>query len=57
MDEKKKKRLEEKGWRIGSIENFLELSTEESVYIELKMALSENLKSIFVDHKNTLMNE
>ena len=46
MDSKKKKRLEEKGWRIGSTEDFLELSAEESAYIELKMALSENLKSI-----------
>ncbi|MDZ7290511.1 MAG: helix-turn-helix domain-containing protein [candidate division KSB1 bacterium] len=44
MDSKKKKRLEEKGWKVGSVQEFLELTPEEISYIELKLALSENLK-------------
>jgi DNA-binding XRE family transcriptional regulator len=43
---KKAKRaaLERKGWKIGSAEEFLGLSAEESAYIEMKLALSEKLK-------------
>lgn len=44
MDQKKKQRLEAKGWRVGSAEEFLELTPEEAVYVELKLALSEHLK-------------
>jgi DNA-binding XRE family transcriptional regulator len=45
MNTGKKKRLEEKGWKIGSAEEFLNLSAEEVAYIETKLALSKNLKS------------
>ena len=41
MRKLKKKRLEQKGWRIGGVEEFLALSDEESEYIELKLKLSE----------------
>ncbi|MBD1812992.1 helix-turn-helix transcriptional regulator [Microcoleus vaginatus DQ-U2] len=44
MDEAKKKRLEDKGWKIGSTSEFLELSPEESILIDIKLALSLNLK-------------
>ena len=43
MDKRKKKRLESKGYKIGTVEQFLGLSAEESEYIELKLALSEAL--------------
>lgn len=43
MDKRKKKDLESKGYRIGSVGEFLGLSTEESEYIELKLALSQAL--------------
>ena len=43
MDKKKKNNLEAKGYKIGSVEEFLGLSPEESEYIELKLALSEAL--------------
>jgi len=39
----KKKKLESKGYKIGSAEDFLELSNEEAKYIELKLALSQEL--------------
>jgi len=45
MEKAKKKRLEKKGWRIGSAAEFLDLTPEESRYIELKLALGEHLKS------------
>ena len=35
--------MESKGYRVGTVEQFLNLSTEESEYIELKLALSEAL--------------
>ncbi len=43
MSKKKKKNLESKGYKVGSVEEFLGLSTEESEYIELKLALSQAL--------------
>jgi predicted XRE-type DNA-binding protein len=41
MDKKKIEVLESKGYKVGSVEEFLGLSAEESEYIELKLALSE----------------
>jgi ribosome-binding protein aMBF1 (putative translation factor) len=40
----KKKRLEAKGWKIGTAKDFLGLSEEESAYIELKIRLAEALR-------------
>jgi DNA-binding XRE family transcriptional regulator len=44
MDARKKKRLEDAGWRVGSTQEFLGLSSAEAAYIELKIALSDKLK-------------
>lgn len=44
MDNTKKKRLEERGWKVGTVQEFLGLTSEEVAYVELKLALSENLK-------------
>lgn len=44
MDEAKKKRLEKKGWKVGTVSEFLELTPEETALIEIKLALSRNLK-------------
>ena len=43
MDKRKKKDFESKGYKVGSVEEFLGLSTDESEYIELKLALSQAL--------------
>jgi hypothetical protein len=40
MRKSKKKRLEAKGWKIGTFKEFLGLSDEESAYIELKIKLA-----------------
>ena len=44
MEDSKRRRLEESGWRIGTVEEFLNLTPEESALIEIKLALSESLR-------------
>ena len=44
MDKRKKERLAKKGWKTGSVAEFLNLSAEESAYVEMKLALSEKLR-------------
>jgi transcriptional regulator with XRE-family HTH domain len=44
MDEKTRTRLEEKGWKVGSVSDFLELNPEEEILVEIKLALSRSLK-------------
>ena len=46
MDEKKRQKLEQAGWKVGSTEEFLELTPEESNYIELKLALGSSLREM-----------
>ncbi len=44
MREEKRKRLERKGWKVGSVKEFLNLSPEEAAYIELKLKLADGLR-------------
>ena len=44
MKQAKQKRLETKGWKIGSTADFLGLSPEEEIFIEMKISLSQSLK-------------
>ena len=44
MNEAKRKRLEDAGFRVGSVADFLGLSVEESELVEIKVALSSALK-------------
>ena len=44
MDEAKRKKLEDKGWKVGTVSDFLDLTPEETTLIEIKLALSRNLK-------------
>ena len=46
MDAKKRKRLEEKGWKVGTVQEALALSDEEMAVIEMKLALSDAVRSI-----------
>lgn len=43
MDKDKQAKLASKGWKIGTVNEFLELTPAEASYIELILALSENL--------------
>lgn len=44
MNKAKRKRLECKGWKVGSADEFLGLTPAESQYAELKLALSKRLR-------------
>ncbi|HXB57661.1 MAG TPA: helix-turn-helix domain-containing protein [Vicinamibacteria bacterium] len=37
-------RLEAKGWRFGSAQEFLRLSDEETAYVELRLRLADSLR-------------
>ncbi|MBD3385249.1 helix-turn-helix domain-containing protein [candidate division KSB1 bacterium] len=53
MDTKKRKRLQDQGWSVGSTQDFLGLSDNENIYIELKITLGENLKKIRLEKQLT----
>ena len=44
MEKAKQARLEKKGWKTGSVADFLGLTPEEETLIEIKLALSRSLK-------------
>ena len=45
MDDRKRKRLEANGWKVGSTKDLLQLSDEEEAYIELRLKLAVGLKA------------
>lgn len=45
MQETKRKKLEAKGWRIGTPKDFLVMSDEEEAYVNLRLKLAEGLKA------------
>lgn len=53
MKPEKKKKLEAKGWKVGSTAEFLKLSAEEAAYIELKLALGRALQELRKSKKLT----
>ncbi len=46
MSKGKRRKLEAAGWKVGSVEEFLDLSTWESAYVEMKLALSESFREL-----------
>jgi DNA-binding XRE family transcriptional regulator len=45
MDEKFRKALEEDGWRVGTVQEFLGLSDEETALIEIHLELGDALRA------------
>ncbi len=45
MHETKRKRLQAQGWRVGTAKQFLQLTSEEDAYIDLRLKLAEGLKA------------
>ena len=43
MDQAKRKKLQAKGWKVGSAQDFLDLSDEEAAFIEMRLALAHLL--------------
>ena len=44
MREEKRRRLEAKGWKVGTAQEFLRLTAEEAAYVELKVRLAMSLR-------------
>ena len=53
MELEKQQRLEKKGWKVGGATDFLDLTPEESVIVEIRLALSRGLK----ERRKTLMTQ
>jgi DNA-binding XRE family transcriptional regulator len=53
METEKQQRLEAKGWKVGDAADFLGLTPEESVIVEMRLALSRRLK----ERRKTLMTQ
>ena len=45
MRRSKRRKLEKKGWRVGSAQEFLGLSEQEAAYVELRVRLAHSLKA------------
>ena len=45
MDKAKQRRLEKSGWKVGTAQEFLGLSDQESDLLEIKLALADSLKA------------
>jgi ribosome-binding protein aMBF1 (putative translation factor) len=44
MRDSKRRRLQAKGWKVGTAKQFLQLSDEEDALIELRLRLADGLK-------------
>ncbi len=44
MQANKRAKLEASGWKVGTTADFLNLTSDESAYIEMKLALSRSLR-------------
>ncbi len=44
MLKSKRQKLEAKGWRVGTAQEFLGLSEEENAYVELRLRLADSLR-------------
>jgi DNA-binding XRE family transcriptional regulator len=53
MNNTKRKKLEAKGWRVGTSSEFLNLSQDEAAYVELKLSLSKSLQEVRLEKKLT----
>ena len=45
MDKRKQRKLEARGWRVGSVAEFLGLSPEEAALVEMKARLSQAVRA------------
>jgi DNA-binding XRE family transcriptional regulator len=46
MNKAKQRRLEQAGWKVGTVKELLGLTPEEAAYIEMRLALSRNLREL-----------
>lgn len=50
MKAEKRRKLEAAGWRLGDARDFLELSSSEAEFVEIKLALARRLRQIREEH-------
>ena len=53
MKASKRKKLEQAGWKVGTVQEFLGLSDEEMALIEMKRALIKKIKEVRKTNKIT----
>lgn len=46
MEPTKRQKLEAAGWKVGTVAEFLDLSPEEEMIIEIRLSLSKSLKQL-----------
>lgn len=46
MEAKKRQRLEAHGWKVGSADDFLELTPDESAYVDLRIKLADAVRRL-----------
>jgi DNA-binding XRE family transcriptional regulator len=51
MQASKRKKLEKSGWKVGTVDEFLNLAPDEAAYIEMKVGLSRSLKERRLEKK------
>lgn len=55
MRSEKKKRLEAKGWKVGTAREFLGLSPEEEALVEMRLALADAVRDLRTERRLTQM--
>jgi ribosome-binding protein aMBF1 (putative translation factor) len=50
MKQARRKRLESAGWKVGSVQDFLDLSDQEAAFVEVKAALGAFLRRYRTKH-------
>lgn len=53
MNNTKRKKLEARGWKVGTASELLNLSQDETAYVELKLSLSKSLQDVRLEKKLT----
>ena len=53
MRDDKRRRLETAGWKVGTAEEFLDLTEAEAALVDMKLALSEGLRDLRVRRRLT----
>ena len=51
MDENKQKRLEEQGWKVGSVAEFLQLTPEEQIALVLAEKLPDEMAEEYLKER------
>jgi DNA-binding XRE family transcriptional regulator len=53
MKSEKKRKLETAGWRVGDAREFLNLTPDESAFVEIKLALARRVRELREEHNWT----